>query len=469
MRIHKIDSYLLLIYVSLLFIGWLALYSTSGASSSIEMDAINFKSSFGKQTIYIFISLVVFFFIQYLPKRLWGSLSWIFYILAILSLIAVLIIGSDVKGAQSWFKLGPISIQPSEFAKLAVFLSLATLMSNISVNVKNTINRAVANMVILLPLILVLLQPDAGSGIVFLSCFLVLYREGYSPNMLILACILACIFILTLKFSIFSVILYLIFGLNGYWFFQIKNNKHLRWIYIVLVACSIPMAYYGFTIHLILFHMLLSLILAFYLIVCQKDHAIIISTAIFALLMIMYSYSIGFIFHNFLQEHQQARIIVWLDASKGDPQGSLYNLLQSKMAIGSGSLWGKGYLQGNLTQLNYIPEQNTDFIFSGIAEQFGFIGSVFLISLFIFLILRLIFLAEKQKSQFSRIYMLCISCCIFTHFFINMGMTMGLVPVIGIPLPFISYGGTALLSFSIMLAIACALDDTKDGKKPVLI
>ncbi len=460
--IRGVDAYLFLCFIFLLLIGWFSLYSSTGADDLSGLFSLDRTTYFGKQSLWIVIALALFLIIQFIPRGIWGSLSWFFYFGSLVLLLLVLLFGSDVKGAQSWLRVGSISIQPSEFAKLSLFLVLSTFLSNVTVSIKSWFNRLIANGLILLPLFFILLQPDAGSALVFLACFLVLYREGYSAIMLVVSLLLAAVFVLTLKFSPSTVLLLALMTINVFWISRIGTKINLLIVYLVLSFCSVIACSYGYVDVVIYLHLIVAVGLGLYLIIKRTDHEIVILSSLLTGFFIGFSFSIQHLFDHFLRPHQQARIFVWLDPSKGDPQGSLYNLLQSKTAIGSGALYGKGYLNGNMTKLNYIPEQNTDFVFSGIAEQFGFVGSILLILLFTVLLLRLVYVAENQKSVFNRVFTYCVTCCIFTHFLINMGMTIGLVPVIGIPLPFISYGGTALLSFTAMLAIVCSLDDRND-------
>lgn len=455
------DFITIALYVALLAVGWFLQYSTSGGQKLSEIFLFE-QSQFAKHSIWVLGALFIFWFIQFIPRRIWGSLSWIFYLLSLFLLLLVLILGSDVKGAQSWIKIGGLSLQPSELAKLSTFLVLSTFLSNISVNVTTNYNRLVANTIILIPLIFILLQPDAGSALVFLASFLVLFREGYSPIPLYFAASLAVLFLLTIKFSVVLVLLLLMVLYNILILNKAKQAENLFLIYTVFVACSMVAAYYEFAEMMLYIHAFIGVVGTAYLLIRQKESLFIILLGIALAFYTLVVTSFEYMFQNVLKPHQQERILVWLDPSRGDPRGSLYNVLQSKMAIGSGQLTGKGYLKAHMTKLDYIPEQNTDFVFSALSEQFGFVGSSVVLILFLFLLLRLLYLAEKQKSRFSRIFMLCVACCFFTHLFINVGMTMGLVPVIGIPLPFLSYGGTAMMSFSIMLAICLAVDDSRE-------
>jgi rod shape determining protein RodA len=455
------DPVLTAAFLVLIVMAWFIQYSATGAEE-LKM-ILNFQDAqFLRHTIWLIFSAFLFVGLQYVPGKIWGTMSWYIYAFFILLLIAVLVIGSDVKGAQSWLHFAGFSIQPAEMAKISTFLALSTFMGNVGANVKSTSDRFYANIIVAIPLGLILLQPDAGSALVFLSSFLVLYREGFSSIPLYISILAIIIFILTIAFSVWLSFIVLLILLNSYLIYILRNSRDLFTVYTVLTISSLIASYYGYEKHMSIIHSLVAIILVFWVLYSQKE----ILKTLFSMLTFSFfsgvALSINYVFLNFLQPHQQERIFVWLDPSKGDPQGSLYNLLQSKMAIGSGHLLGKGYLSGNMTKLGYIPEQRTDFIFSTIAEQFGFLGSCFVVGIFTIMILRLIFLAEKQKSGFSRIFMLCVACCLFTHLFINLGMTIGLVPVIGIPLPFLSYGGSALLSFTFMLGVVHALDDSKE-------
>lgn len=327
----------------------------------------------------------------------------------LLLLVGVLIIGKEIGGAKSWYDLGSFSMQPSEFAKIGVLLALSKYLSQLNINLTNIDTQIKAFALILLPIILIMLQPDAGSAIVFASLFLVLYREGISGVYLVILALAISLFILTLKFEtqIAMIITTLVAILFGYLLKKGKNS---------------------------------------------------IKPAIFSLVIALgFIQSVEYLYNEILRQHHRSRIDLIL-GKIDDIHGAGYNLHQSKIAIGSGGFSGKGFLDGTQTKFNFVPEQSTDFIFCTIGEEWGFIGSVITIGLFLALLLRLIVLAERQRSTFSRVYGYGVATILFCHFFINIAMTIGIMPVIGIPLPFFSYGGSSLWGFSILLFIFIKLD-----------
>jgi rod shape determining protein RodA len=314
------------------------------------------------------------------------------------------VVGTTTKGAKSWFGVGDIGIQPSEFAKMATALALSKILSRIDVSLKDLKTRISAITIIAIPVLLVFLQNDTGSALVFICFVFVLFRQGLSKSVLLFGLGALIVFVLALVLNIFLLIAIL------------------------------------FTVALI-----------FYFIYRKKRGILLLCVSLF-LLSVGISYSVSYIYDNALQAHQKDRIEVLL-GQKHDLKGVEYNVNQSKIAIGSGGFFGKGYLQGTQTKYNFVPEQDTDFIFCTVGEEWGFVGSVVVIGLFLYLMLRLIRMAERQRSNFARIYGYCVSSIIFVHFTINIGMTLGLLPVIGIPLPFISYGGSSLMAFTILLFI----------------
>jgi len=448
------------LYLSLVVVGWLMIY-TVGYGDGYEHQGLDFilKTSAGKQTLMIGISLVCFFLITVIEWKFWRTVAYIIFIATMLSLVLVLLFGNTIKGATSWFQLpGGFSLQPSEFAKFGTALALAAYLSSYSSDLSHLKTRASAFAIFCLPIVLILLQPDAGSALIFLSFFIVLFREGMPIAPYVIGTILFVLFLSTLILGINYTILGLMTIL---FFFLVSNIRTANLYYFIapivwlaaMVAClQLGFELYGFGVSILL---LIGLCVYHWLNRQPKLGVISLASGLIAIGIVL---SVNYGFNNILKPHQQDRLNVWLNPSKCDPQGSLYNVLQSKLAIGSGGFQGKGFLEGTLTKLNFVPEQSTDFIFCTIGEEQGFIGSVAIILLYTFFIFRLTILAERQRNDFSRMYIYCIAGILFIHFFINIGMTMGLVPIIGIPLPFISYGGSSLLAFSIMVAVAMKLD-----------
>jgi rod shape determining protein RodA len=338
----------------------------------------------------------------------------VFYGTTLLLLVLVLIVGRNVGGNQSWIPIGSFRLQPSEFAKFATCLLLARYLSSSTVKLQEIRTQMVAAFIILIPTALILLQPDAGSALTFSSLIFVLYREGLSGYFLVIEGLSILLFILTVLY-----------------------NK-----YYVLIGI---VAFTGFLIYLF-----------------RKNRKMVTVFGIGLLFSIVFVFSVDFAYNSILKPHQKNRIDVIL-GKVNDPRGIGYNLNQSKIAIGSGGLWGKGYLQGTQTKYNFVPEQSTDFIFCTVGEEWGFVGCFVVIGLYLFLLLRIVIIAERQRSTFSRVYGYGVASILFFHFFINIGMTIGLIPVIGIPLPFLSYGGSSLWSFTILLFILLKLDSNRMG------
>lgn len=412
MRIAKnifanIDLVTVSLYVLLIIFGWLNIYA-SQYNDDLNFT-LDFTTRYGKQLFFILFSSFVAFIILIIDWKFFYSLSYIFYAAIIILLISVLIIGSVTSGATSWFEIGGLKFQPSEFAKFTTALALAKFFNMQHIKNLNLKTKILSYLIIAIPFLLIILQNDTGTALVYCSFILVLYREGLSTNILIFLLIIAILFTLTLLIdkvilgSIFTVIT-LVFS-----FIFRKNKKDL---FTILIGWCI------------------------------------------SLLFIL---SVNYIFNEVLSPHQSKRINVLL-GKEFDPYGAGYNLIQSKIAIGSGGFAGKGYLKGTQTRFDFVPEQSTDFIFCTIGEEWGFVGSAGFVFIFMGMILRLVFLAERQRSNYSRIYGYSVACILFAHFVINIGMTIGLLPVIGIPLPFISYGGSSLLGFTILLFIFLNLD-----------
>jgi rod shape determining protein RodA len=403
----NIDSASIILYILLIGFGWLNIYASQFNDDTNFI--IDFSSRYGKQLFFIFFSMFIAFLILIIDWKFFYSLAYIFYGIIIFALIILLIIGSVTSGATSWFEIGSFKFQPSEFAKFATALALAKYFNMQHIKNKKIQTKIVSYLLILVPFLLIILQNDTGTALVYSSFILVLYREGLSANILIFVLIIGILFILTLLID--KIILSLIFTV-------------------------------------------ITLAIIFFLRKNKKD---IIMIMIGWLLSLFFIFSVNYIFNNILPPHQSKRINVLL-GKDFDPYGAGYNLIQSKIAIGSGGFSGKGFLNGTQTRFDFVPEQSTDFIFCTIGEEWGFIGSLFFIITFMGLVIRLIFLSERQRSNFSRIYGYSVACILFAHFVINLGMTIGLIPVIGIPLPFVSYGGSSLLGFTILLFIFLNLD-----------
>ena len=404
---ENIDYLSVILYLVLVFIGFFNIYASEFNDDANEI--FNLSKRHGKQLLFIFISSLIAFFLIIIDWKFFFSLSFLIYALSISSLILILFVGKITNGSLSWFDFGSFRIQPSEFAKFATALALARYINLFSIKKFNFSKTILCFGLVLIPLLLITIQNDTGTALVFLSFVLVLYREGLTENVLIfgISIFLLTILCLILDFFVFLIILFFIVSVIFY--FLKKKKKNIINILILFVFC------------------------------------------------VSYSYSVSYIVKNILPKHQSDRIMVVLGQKK-DPYGIGYNVIQSKIAIGSGGLIGKGFLKGTQTRFDFVPEQSTDFIFCTIGEEWGFSGALIFISLYLALLLRILFLSERQRSNFSRVYGYSVACILFVHFLINIGMTIGLFPVVGIPLPFISYGGSSLISFTILLFVFLNLD-----------
>ena len=403
----NIDSTSIFLYITLMLFGCVNIYA-SQYNEDINF-ALDLSSRYGKQLLFIGIASVVAFLILIIDWKFYFSLSYLFYFLIIVLLIGVLFTGNKTGGAISWYEIGGFKFQPSEFAKFTTALSLAKYYNSLHIKRISIQERFKTYAIIILPFFLVILQNDLGTALVYAAFILVLYREGLSGNVLIFGLILLVLFIISLVVEKMF-LTYILIAISMFIIFSIRKKK--------------------------------------------KEILIIIGGLIIAISCV---FSVNYVFDDILSEHHRKRINILL-GKDFDPHGAGYNLIQSKIAIGSGGLSGKGFLNGTQTRFDFVPEQSTDFIFCTIGEEWGFLGSILFIILFIGLISRIIFLSERQRSSFSRIYGYSVACILFLHFTINIGMTIGLLPTVGIPLPFISYGGSSLLGFTVLLFIFLNLD-----------
>jgi rod shape determining protein RodA len=400
--LQNIDWLTALLYLALAIIGWVNIYA---AVYNEEFSSIfDFSQRYGKQLIWIFAAIFLAMLILVIDATFFNTFAYLIYGASILSLLAVLAFGTEIAGSKSWFQFGGFAIQPAEFAKFATALALAKYLSTFNVSLKKTRVKIIASVIIFLPAVLVLLQNDTGSALVYGIFILVLFREGLTGNILIIGTLVVFLFVITLLIDKLYVLGILVLIAATLFYFMKRNRRNILVLLSMLVISS------GFV------------------------------------------FTVDYTFENILENHHKKRINVLL-GKELDLRGAGYNVHQSKIAIGSGGITGKGFLQGTQTKYDFVPEQDTDFIFCTIGEEWGYIGSVILIIIFMALLFRLIKLAERQRSDFSRIYGYGVASIIFFHFTVNLGMTIGLVPVIGIPLPFISYGGSSLWAFTILLFI----------------
>ncbi|MEA3452615.1 MAG: rod shape-determining protein RodA [Bacteroidota bacterium] len=466
---RKIDWWIILIYILLVTFGFMNLYSSD---YNVAGDNISFfQNTYGRQLLWIIVGLVLAIGILLIDAVVYSMFAYFVYVAVISILFFVFVFGVATHGARSWFEIGNIKIQPSEFAKFATALALARFISinGFDFSFKNFLNVAITFVIIFLPVVLIILQPDVGSAMVYAAFILVLYREGLPGVWLLLIFIVALVFFLVLILHQMLLLLALITIAIFFMFIVLSYKKHIFRIILSLLVFFSLVYFLNLLLSVnlslllvVLVSMLIWLIyiLIYYIIYSEKGVLMIV---FFLLVSVFVQFSTQFAFNKVLKQHQRNRIEVLFDNSI-DPQGIGYNLRQSKIAIGSGGFWGKGFLKGTQTKLDFVPEHNTDFIFCTVAEEWGFAGIIFLFVMYAILIIRIVYKSEQQVSDFSRIYGYSLASILFLHFFVNIGMTIGMLPVIGIPLPFFSYGGSAMLSFTILLFIFVKLDYEKELK-----
>ncbi len=416
-RNFKFDWISIILFLLLVGFGWLNIFS---ASLSGEVTSyFDFSQPYGKQLVFIIFTFVLIVLIFSLEAKFYERFASIIYLVSILSLLGLFLFGKNVNGATSWYAIGGMTIQPSEFAKVATALAVAKYISDLQTNIKNLRDQLKTVLIISIPAILILLQNDAGSTIVYASFFFVFYREGIPQVYLLMGFALLILGVSSLKF--------------------------------LALPTSISV-----TILIFLYHFFI-----------RKKKKTILKPLLIALICIAFSYGVQFFYNSILQPHQQERISLWLRLESNPvkleemKKTILYNLHESEKAISSGGLTGKGFLEGTRTIGKFVPEQHTDYIFSTVGEEWGFLGSTFVVILFVLLITRILYLSELQKSQFSRVFGYSVASILFFHFMINVGMVMGLIPTVGIPLPFFSYGGSGLWGFTLLLFIFIKLDSNR--------
>jgi len=460
--IARLDWLTIILFLAMILFGWMNIFAATqneGTTGSI----FDFTQRYSKQFYYILTALAIAVLTLAIDGKVWSFFSFPIYGLMLLILPITILIGKEVNGARAWIFIGSFSLQPAEFVKFATALALAKVLSRYNFQIYKVRNLIIVGALLIIPIILILLQKDTGTALVFLVFVLVLYREGLSWVVLFVAGLAILLFVLTMlvPLPIFLPILSVI-ALMFTWLYQ-RNLKFFYAGTLILGAlfglAFLASRYLGqeWSVTRLFFIASVIAFVIWWIIIFRKKHnplLLILFTWMGAMIFI---FSVDFVFHEILQAHQQSRInnILGLEI---DPLGAGYNLNQSKIAIGSGGFLGKGFLQGTQTRFNFVPEQSTDFIFCTVGEEWGFIGSLIILSMFSGLIIRLIILAERQRSTFSRVYGYGVASILFFHFAINIGMTIGIVPVIGIPLPFFSYGGSSLWAFTLMLFIFLRLD-----------
>lgn len=416
-RNFNLDWVTIVLFLLLVGFGWVNILS---ASASGEITSyFDMSQPYGKQTVFIVFTMILIVLILSIEAKFYERFSSIIYLASILSLIGLFVFGKNINGATSWYAIGSMTLQPSEFAKCATALAIAKYISDLQTNIKTIKDQLKTALIVITPAFLILLQNDAGSTIVYAAFFFVFYREGIPQIYLILGASVVALSVLSLKFGGLVTLIGIVVIIFAHYFFIRKKKKRITQP-LIIVALSAAVIF-----------------------------------------------GVQFFYNGILQQHQQDRISLWLRLEK-DPekleqmkQTILYNLNESEKAISAGGGLGKGFMEGTRTIGNFVPEQHTDYIFSTVGEEWGFLGSSLVVILFVLLITRIIHLAELQKNQFSRIYGYGVASVLFFHFMINVGMVMGLIPTIGIPLPFFSYGGSSLWGFTILLFIFIKLDSNR--------
>ena len=423
------DKYLLSLFLSILFIGLLTIFSSTHEGGNVNI--VDFSTTYGKQAIWVLISLFFGIFIMLLEGQFIKNSAYIFYIIVLALLIGVLFMPS-IKGVRSWFQFGSISIQPSEFAKLACSLAVAKYLSSVNVKIQDVKTKVVVLLILIVPCFLILMQPDAGTMLVFFAFIFVMYREGLSGNVLLYGffAVLIVVIAIFLKASDSE---NLIFGI------PVTGNMIFAFVLVLLAG--------------VLFGVIKLLVLPRY----RKPRYIALVWSI--LIGIAINLSIDYVYDSVFKERHRNRFQIMFGIVE-DRRGDGYNMWQALSAIGSGETSGKGFLNGTLSNNKYrhVPEQSTDFIFCSFAEEWGFLGCLFFIILYLAMLIRIVMISERQRSKFTRIFGYCTASILFFHFMINIGMVIGLAPVIGIPLPFFSKGGSAVLTFSVLIFIFMRLD-----------
>ena len=407
---NRIDYISILLYIVLVIMGWMTIYS---ASLPIEETSIfDISQIYGRQMLFIGLTIPLIFIILFTDAKIFERLAFVFYGLGIILLLGLFVFGVTKKGQTNWYQFGGFGFQPSEFVKTATALLLAKYLSYSQINLKYTKHQIIGLAIVFIPVLLILMQPDAGSAMIFISLIFVLNREGLPSWYFFSGIIAIALFFLSLV---------------------------IEPIYLIGIIFVIMVIHYIFN---------------------RKISRNPIVYGLLYLVMAGFTFSVSYVYDSVLEPHQKDRINV-LIGDDVDMKREGYNLNQSMIAIGSGGLIGKGYLEGTQTKGGFVPEQHTDYIFTTVGEEWGFVGSLLVIVLFVSLFLRIIYLAENQKTKFSRVYGYCVATYLFTHFFVNIAMLIKLFPTIGVPLPFFSYGGSSLWSFTILLFIFIKLDANK--------
>jgi len=409
---NGIDWLSVIIYILLVFMGWMNIYSSSLSSSNVNADFFDISQVYGKQLLFIILTFPIILTVLFTDARFYEKFSGFIFVISLLSLAGLFVFGKTIAGQRCWYGFGSFTLQPSEFAKAATSLAIAKYLGDVQVNLNNINHQIKALAIMFLPVLLILPQPDPGSALIYSVFIIVLYREGLPAWYLIVASLAILFFVLALKIPV---------------------------IYIVAAVSIILAINYYFS--------------------KNRDRNIVMSL-VFLGLISTYTLSVNYVFNNVFKQHHRDRFNILLGKTV-DLKGVGYNTHQSEIAVGSGGWLGKGYLEGTQTKGGFVPEQHTDYIFTTVGEEWGFVGSIVVLGLFMGLILRILYLAERQKTKFSRVYGYCVAGILFIHTFVNIAMVLGVFPTIGVPLPFFSYGGSGLWGFTILLFIFLKMDGNK--------
>ncbi|GEC78952.1 rod shape-determining protein RodA [Flavobacterium aquatile] len=410
---QNIDWISIIIFAVLVIMGWLNIYSSSLSSVGEDVSIFDFTQIYGKQLLFIMFTIPLIFIVLFVEAKFYEKFAIIIFAISLLSLIGLFLFGKTIAGQRCWYAIGSFTLQPSEFAKAATSLALAKYLSDVQINLKEVNRQIQVLIIIFLPVMLILPQPDPGSALIYSVFFIVLFREGMPGWYLLTGFIAIILFVLTLA----------------------TNNP-----FIVIAITVVVLAINYFRSRLV-----------------DRN---IIASAILLVMVSAFSFSVSYVFDNVFKQHHRDRFNILL-GKEVDMKGVGYNTNQSEIAIGSGGLFGKGFLEGTQTKGGFVPEQHTDYIFTTVGEEWGFLGCIIVIGLFVGLILRIVYLAERQKTKFSRVYGYCVAGILFIHFFVNIAMVVGVFPTIGVPLPFFSYGGSGLWGFTILLFIFLKMDANK--------
>lgn len=459
-----IDYWTVLIYAVLVIMGWFSIYAA--VYNDDHRSIFDLSQRYGVQLMWIGVSFITALSILLIDSRYYHLLSYQVYWLGAAVMVGVMLFGTEVNGARAWISVGSFRVQPVEFMKIVTALALAKYMSAYNFNIRDRRSLFKVGIIIFLPVMLILLQNDTGSALVFAAFFIILYREGFGKALYLLFAFFVVLAIISFFIEPLGLLVVILLSmilmeavLSRNWRAAVRYAALVVGLFIVVELFRAFIGLVSNPYGSVLWSVGLTVPFVLHYFNVSRSRSVLTALGLFVA-AVGFTFFVDYAFDNILQTHQQDRVLDLLGL-KSDPQGTGYNAMQSKIAIGSGGVWGKGFLQGTQTRFSFVPEQSTDFIFCTVGEEWGFVGSMVVISLFIVLILRLMKMGERQNEPFARIYCYSVAAIIFMHFFINIAMAIGIFPVVGIPLPFFSYGGSSLLAFTILVFIAIRLDSTQ--------